>query len=78
MSEAIAGAIERVTFHNPETGFVVLRALLKGQRHPVTVVGQTARAVAGSFSMPRAFGMRIRSMAGSSRRIRFAPRRPAP
>ncbi|MBI3409680.1 MAG: ATP-dependent RecD-like DNA helicase, partial [Planctomycetes bacterium] len=49
MSEAIAGTIERVTFHNPDNGFVVLRALVKGERHPVTVVGQVARAIAGEY-----------------------------
>lgn len=49
MSEQISGTIERVTFHNPETGFVVLRLAVKGQRGLVTVVGQTARATAGEF-----------------------------
>src|SRR5262249_16210125 len=49
MSEAISGTIERVTFHNPDNGFVVVRALVEGHRHPVTVVGQVARAVAGEY-----------------------------
>src|SRR5207237_286334 len=35
--------------HNPESGFIVLRVLAKGWRLPVTVVGQTPRAVAGEF-----------------------------
>jgi exodeoxyribonuclease V alpha subunit len=47
MSESLAGTIERVTFHNPDNGFVVLRVEVKGKRQPVTVVGQVARAVAG-------------------------------
>ncbi len=49
MPESLAGAIERVTFHNPETGFVVLRVEVKGKRSLVTVVGQTPRAVAGEY-----------------------------
>ena len=49
MSEALAGTIERVTFHNPENGFVVLRVQVKGKRGLVTIVGQTPRAVAGEY-----------------------------
>jgi exodeoxyribonuclease V alpha subunit len=49
MSERLAGTIERVTFHNPENGFVVLRVQVKGMRALVTVVGQAARAVAGEY-----------------------------
>lgn len=49
MSESISGTIERVTFHNPDNGFAVLRVEVKGQRHPVTVVGQVARVVAGEY-----------------------------
>jgi exodeoxyribonuclease V alpha subunit len=47
--EHITGTIERVTFHNPENGFVVLRAQLAGRRGLVAVVGRTPRAVAGEF-----------------------------
>src|ERR1700720_4668286 len=49
MSESLSGTIERVTFHNPENGFVVLRVQAKGRRALVTVVGQAARAVAGEY-----------------------------
>ena len=49
MSEQLSGTIERVTFHNPENGFVVLRVEVPGMRGPVSVVGQTPRAVAGEF-----------------------------
>jgi exodeoxyribonuclease V alpha subunit len=49
MSESLSGTIERVTFHNPENGFVVLRVLVKGKRGLVTVVGQTPRAIAGEY-----------------------------
>jgi exodeoxyribonuclease V alpha subunit len=40
--EVLAGLVERVTFHNPETGFCVLRVKLRGQRELVTVVGAAA------------------------------------
>jgi exodeoxyribonuclease V alpha subunit len=49
MSEQLSGTIERVTFHNPDNGFVVLRVGVRGERAPVSVVGQTPRAVAGEF-----------------------------
>jgi exodeoxyribonuclease V alpha subunit len=45
MEEKLSGSIERVTFHNPETGFVVLRVQIKTRRLPVTVVGQVAGEV---------------------------------
>ena len=38
-SEALAGLVERVTFHNPENGFCVLRVKARGHRDLVTVVG---------------------------------------
>jgi exodeoxyribonuclease V alpha subunit len=40
--EALAGLVERVTFHSPETGFCVLRVKMRGRREPVTVVGSAA------------------------------------
>ena len=49
MSESLSGTIERVTFHNPDNGFVVLRVQVKGRRGLATVVGQAASAVAGEY-----------------------------
>src|SRR5262249_50479115 len=49
MSESLSGIIERVTFHNPENGFAVLRVEVKGRRGLVTVVGQAPRVVAGEY-----------------------------
>jgi exodeoxyribonuclease V alpha subunit len=46
MAENLAGVIERVTFHNPENGFVVLRVLAQG-RGQITVVGSMPQARAG-------------------------------
>ena len=39
VSEALVGLVERVTFHNPDNGFCVLRVKARGQRDLVTVVG---------------------------------------
>ncbi len=39
---ALAGLVERVTFHSPDTGFCVLRVKVRGRREPVTVVGSAA------------------------------------
>src|SRR3954465_13731569 len=47
--EALAGLVERVTFHNPETGFCVLRVKARGQRDLATVVGAAAAISAGEF-----------------------------
>ncbi|KAA2237006.1 SF1B family DNA helicase RecD2 [Salinarimonas soli] len=45
----LAGAVERVTFHNPETGFCVLRVALSGVREPATLVGQAPAVNAGEM-----------------------------
>ncbi len=37
-TEEISGVIERVTFHNEENGFCVLRVKARGQREETTVV----------------------------------------
>jgi exodeoxyribonuclease V alpha subunit len=47
MVETLTGIIERVTFHNPNTGFAVLRVQARGRRGLVTVVGQMPTAVVG-------------------------------
>jgi exodeoxyribonuclease V alpha subunit len=45
----LSGIIERITFHNAENGFAVLRVHVKGERDLVTVVGQVPRVVAGEY-----------------------------
>jgi exodeoxyribonuclease V alpha subunit len=45
--ELISGPVERVTFHNPENGFAVLRVVVRGQRDFVTVVGHIASVTPG-------------------------------
>jgi exodeoxyribonuclease V alpha subunit len=47
--EVLAGLIERVTYHNPENGFCVLRAKARGHRDVVTVVGHAATIAAGEW-----------------------------
>ncbi|MEX1315669.1 MAG: hypothetical protein AB1Z22_00905 [Synechococcaceae cyanobacterium] len=48
-TEVLAGAIERVTFHNPGNGFCVLRIKARGHRDLVTVVGHAAEICAGEW-----------------------------
>src|SRR5438552_2742519 len=47
--EVLAGLVERVTYHNAENGFCVLRAKARGHRDPVTLVGHAATIAAGEW-----------------------------
>ena len=47
--EVIAGIVERVTFHNAETGFCVLRVKARGHRDLATVVGHAATISPGEW-----------------------------
>jgi exodeoxyribonuclease V alpha subunit len=47
--ENLAGLVERVTFHNEDSGFCVLRVKARGQRDLVTIVGHAAAIGAGEF-----------------------------
>lgn len=47
MAEMLEGTIERVTYHDPDNGFVVLKVRAGSKRDPITVVGNVPRAVAG-------------------------------
>lgn len=47
--EFIAGLVERVTFHNPENGYCVLRVKARGHRELVTIVGHSSSISAGEF-----------------------------
>src|SRR6516164_3190649 len=46
-TEVLAGLVERVTFHNEENGFCVLRVKAPGQRDLITVLGHAAMIAAG-------------------------------
>jgi len=48
-AEALAGVVERMTFHNPENGFCVLRVKARGQRDLITVIGHAPLIAAGEF-----------------------------
>lgn len=66
--EQLSGHVERVTFHNEDTGFCVLKVSVKGQREPVTVVGKVAQANAGehvtavgSWTVDKNYGRQFRA-----------------
>jgi exodeoxyribonuclease V alpha subunit len=47
--EPLAGLIERVTFHNPDSGFCVLRVKVKGHHELVTLLGAAPSVAAGEY-----------------------------
>ncbi len=47
--ELLSGTVERVTFHNEESGFAVLRVQVRGRRDLATVVGHAAAISPGEF-----------------------------
>ena len=66
--EVLAGAVERVTFHNEDSGFCVLRVKARGHRELVTVVGHAAAVsagewvtVSGEWVNDRTYGQQFRS-----------------
>ena len=49
MAEQLTGVIERITFHNLDNGYCVLRVQARGHRDLVTVVGHLQQVVAGEY-----------------------------
>jgi len=49
MSESLAGVIDRITFHNLESGYAILRVTVSGHRDSVTIVGKLPQVVAGEY-----------------------------
>ncbi len=49
VTEQISGVIERVTFHNDDSGFCVLRVKTKGHREETTVIGSLPSVTAGEW-----------------------------
>jgi exodeoxyribonuclease V alpha subunit len=47
--EVLAGLVERVTYHNAENGFCVLRIRARGRRDQATVIGHAAVVSAGEW-----------------------------
>jgi exodeoxyribonuclease V alpha subunit len=48
-SEVLSGLVERVTFHNEENGFCVLRVKARGHKDLVTLIGHAAAISAGEW-----------------------------
>lgn len=48
--EQLAGLVERVTFHNPDNGFCVLRLKVKGERELATLIGYTPTVAPGEYA----------------------------
>src|SRR5688572_8354204 len=53
MTEELSGTVERVTFHNAQNGFSVLRVRPKGSMSPITVVGHLPTVAAGESILAR-------------------------
>lgn len=47
--EQLQGLVERVTFHNPDNGYAVLKVNVKNMRDLVTVIGHTATITVGEY-----------------------------
>jgi exodeoxyribonuclease V alpha subunit len=48
--DRLAGLVERVTFHNADSGFCVLRLKVKGERDLITLVGHTPTVAPGEYA----------------------------
>ncbi len=48
--DRLAGLVERVTFHNSENGFCVLRLKVKGEREAITLIGHTPIVSPGEYA----------------------------
>jgi exodeoxyribonuclease V alpha subunit len=48
--DQLAGLVERVTFHNEENGFCVLRLKVKGERELITLIGHTPTVSPGEYA----------------------------
>src|SRR5713226_1640316 len=57
-TEEISGLIERVTFHNDDSGFCVLRVRAGGQREETTVVGSLPSVAAGEWLVAEGWWVR--------------------
>ena len=67
-TENLAGLVERVTFHNEDNGFCVLRLKARGQRDLVTVIGHAAMIspgewiqATGTWTNDRTHGLQFRA-----------------
>src|SRR5262249_10531979 len=70
IQEVLAGLVERITYHNAENGFCVLRAKVRGHRDVVTIVGHAATITAGEW-IPASGGWVTARTHGLQFRARF-------
>ncbi len=49
MPETLSGIVERITFHNLDNGYCVLKVQARGHRDLVTIVGNIPQCIAGEF-----------------------------
>jgi exodeoxyribonuclease V alpha subunit len=47
--DALSGQVERVTFHNDETGFCILKVKVQGRKEPVAVLGSLPSVAPGEW-----------------------------
>jgi exodeoxyribonuclease V alpha subunit len=66
--DALSGQVERITFHNEENGFCVLKVKVQGRREPVSVLGTLPSVAAGewitgqgTWERDRDHGMQLRA-----------------
>jgi len=66
--DALSGQVERVTFHNEENGFCVLKVQVQGKKNPVAVLGSLPSVAAGewvtaqgTWERDREHGMQLRA-----------------
>jgi len=48
--EQLSGLVERVTFHNADSGFCVLRLKVRGERDLITLVGHAPSVTPGEYA----------------------------
>jgi exodeoxyribonuclease V alpha subunit len=48
--ERLEGLVERVTFHNADSGFCVLRLKVRGERELITLIGHTPTVAPGEYA----------------------------
>lgn len=48
--DRLEGLVERVTFHNADSGFCVLRLKVKGERELITLVGHAPTVAPGKYA----------------------------
>src|ERR1017187_2586903 len=78
-TEEISGVIERVTFHNDESGFCVRRVKTKGHREETTVIGSFPSVTAGEWLSAEACCVRDREhgLQSKARTMKTVPPTPA-